>query len=133
MASPKITAISQRKIETLLRRWKGKLTWEKLVRYVELELELITTRQTLCSYVGIAVEYKNRKAQLRGAKPEIYTELATSEINAFSQIKNLKAQNEILEKKNAEQLRLIERIFMNASNMPNIDLMLLVKERPEEK
>jgi hypothetical protein len=70
---PKISAQQQRKIEIMLTKWIGKLTWEALVARVELELGVRTTRQTLCTYVGINLCYKNKKAQLRDATPSLYT------------------------------------------------------------
>lgn len=65
MARPKITASQQRKVEVLIRRWEGKLTWALLVKSIELELGLKTTRQTLCTYTGIAVEYKEKKSSTK--------------------------------------------------------------------
>ncbi len=61
MVVPKISAQQQRKIEIMLAKWVGKLTWDALVAKVELELGIKTTRQTLCTYVGINTYYKNKK------------------------------------------------------------------------
>ncbi|MCF5725684.1 hypothetical protein [Pseudomonas syringae] len=132
MVEPKISAQAQRKIEILLTKWKGKLTWDALVTRVELELAIKTTRQTLCTYVGIATSYKNKKAQLRGASPSLYTKITASDIKLVEQMENLRAEVEVLRKNNAEQLRMIERMLLNASTIPNLDLHALVKLRPEE-
>lgn len=129
---PKISALAQRKIEIMLTKWTGKLTWEALVTRVELDFSLKTTRQTLCTYVGIATSYKNKKAQLRGASPSLYTKITASDVKLVEQIEHLKAEVEVLNKNNAEQLRMIERILLNAEAMPNVDLHALVKRRPEE-
>ncbi|CAI8900648.1 Coil containing protein [Pseudomonas sp. IT-P74] len=132
MVEPKISALAQRKIEIMLIKWKGKLTWDALVTKVELELAIKTTRQTLCTYVGISTSYKNKKAQLRGVSPSLYTKITASDVKLDKQIEHLKAEVEVLKKNNAEQLRMIERMLLNANDIPNLDLYALVKKRPEE-
>lgn len=129
---PKISAQAQRKIEIMLTKWTGKLTWDALVIKVELELAIKTTRQTLCTYVGINTSYKNKKAQLRGVSPSLYTKITTSDVKLDKQIEHLKAEVEVLKKNTAEQLRMIERMLLNANDIPNLDLYALVKRRPEE-
>lgn len=98
MARPKITASQQRKVEVLIRSWEGKLTWALLVKSIELELGLKTTRQTLCTYTGIAVEYREKKAQLRGATKALYTEIKSSDIALHKKVKSLQAEVEVLKK-----------------------------------
>lgn len=132
MAVPTISAQQQRKIEVMLAKWTGKLTWDALVTKVNLVLGLKTTRQTLCTYQGINTAYKNRKAQLRGATPSLYTKITASEVKLVEQIEHLRAENEVLKRNNAEQLRMIERMLSNANAMPNMDLNELIKRRPEE-
>lgn len=132
MMEPKISAQAQRKIEIMLIKWKGKLTWDALVTKVELELAIKTTRQTLCTYVGISTSYKNKKAQLRGVSPSLYTKITASDVKLDKQIEHLKAEVEVLKKNNAEQLRMIERMLLNANDIPNLDLYALVKKRSEE-
>jgi hypothetical protein len=132
MFTPKISAQQQRQIEVMLTKWTGKLTWEALVGRVELELGLKTTRQTLCSYAGIAACYKNRKAHLRGATPALYTKMTASQVKLVERIDHLSAENEVLKRNNAEQLRMIERMLANARCIPNLDLRDLIQKRPEE-
>ncbi len=132
MALPKITSQQQRKIEIILEKWNGKLTWEALVTQIELEIGIKTTRQTLYSYTGIKVAYKEKKAMLRGATPTIYTKITSSDIELLDQIENLKAEIAVLRRNNAEQLRMIERLLANANDIPNIDLHKLVQPRTEE-
>ena len=48
------------------------------------------------------------------------------------QIEHLKAEVAVLKRNNAEQLRMIERMLLNANAIPNLDLYALVKKRPEE-
>ncbi|PCC99036.1 hypothetical protein [Halopseudomonas pelagia] len=132
MASPKISAQQQRKIEVMLTKWSGKLTWEALVSQLELAMGLKTTRQTLSSYAGIAACYKKRKAQLRGATPAVYTKISLSDITLIERIERLEAEIIVLTRNNAEQLRMIERMLANARSIPNLDLKDLIQSRPEE-
>lgn len=132
MFTPKISAQQQRRIEVILTKWTGKLTWEALTARVELELGLKTTRQTLFSYAGIRVCYKTRKAQLRGATPAIFTKITASEVKLVERIETLTAEIKVLERNNAEQLRMIERMLANARSVPNLDLNDLIRKRPEE-
>lgn len=132
MFTPKISAQQQRQIEVMLTKWTGKLTWEALVGRVELQLGLKTTRQTLCSYAGIAACYKNRKAHLRGATPTLYTKMTASQVKLVERIDHLITENEVLKRNNAEQLRMIERMLANARCIPNLDLRDLIQKRPEE-
>lgn len=132
MVAPKISAQQQRKIEVMLTKWIGKLTWDALVTKVHLELGLQTTRQTLCSYTGISAAYKNRKAQLRGATPSLYKKITASDVKMVERIEHLEAEIAVLKRNNDEQLRMIERMLSNAIALPNMDLNALVKKRPEE-
>lgn len=132
MASPKISTTQQRKIEVIVTKWHGKLTWSALVQKIELDLGLKTTRQTLCTYAGIDLTYQNRKAELRGATPSLYAKITASDVDLIDRIETLEATIKILEKNNAEQLRMIERILTNANDIPSIDLQVLVQKRPED-
>ena len=132
MALPKISSQEQRKIEVLIHKWKGKLTWATLVERAELELGIRVTRQTLCTYTGILQAYKDKKNQLRGVPSSMPEEVTVESASLARQIENLKAEIVIFERKNNEQLRLIERILSNAREIPNLDLRTLIKKRPEE-
>jgi hypothetical protein len=132
MASPKISSTLQRKIESLILSWKGKLTWDKLVDQIELELGLKATRQTLCTYSGIAASFKNQKSKLRDVPTEITRRITNSDVKLQEKIDRLKSENEILKRNNSQQLRMIERILSNARLLPNLDLTELLKERPED-
>lgn len=122
----------QNKIERLIKNWKGKLTWDLLTKAIELELGLGTTRQTLCSYTSIATAFRNKKAELRGATPEFHAKMTASDVELVKRNESLTNEIELLKQKNHEQLRMIERMLANASDIPNIDLNELIKRRPEE-
>lgn len=132
MVAPKIDADDQRRIESMISQWRGKLTWEAIVDKVRLELGITTTRQTLCTYLGIQRSYKLRKRQLRGIPATQSDEVRVSDSKLSEQLENLRAEVIVLKKNNAEQLRMIERMLANANSIPNLDLRALVKPRPEE-
>lgn len=132
MGSPSITAQDQRRIERLIANWKGKLSWKLLTKAIQLQLGIKTTRQTLCTYTGIYTKYKKRKADLRGVTQEVVSSITRSDITAQERIARLEKDVRDLEEKNAQQLRMIDRMLANASSIPNLDLRELVKERPEE-
>ncbi len=132
MVPPKISSLQQRKIEVLVAKWTGKLTWDAIVQKIALEIGLVTTRQTLCTYTGIYTSYKKRKAELRGATPSLYTKITASDVKLVEQVDSLKAQVKVLERSNAEQLRMIDRMLSNASAMPGVDLNALIRRRSEE-
>ena len=132
MAAPSISAQNQRRIERLIANWKGKLTWDLLTKAIDLQLSIKTTRQTLPTYSGIYTEYLKRKADLRGVTPKFVSSITRSDITAHERIMRLEKEVSALEEKNAQQLRMIDRIFANASSIPNLDLRELVKVRPEE-
>ena len=83
-------------------------------------------------YKIIGTYYKNKKAQLRGATPSLLTKITASEVKLVEQIEHLKAEVAVLKRNNAEQLRMIERMLLNANAIPNLDLYALIKKRPEE-
>lgn len=131
MANPSLSAKQQRSIEALIRKWSTKLSWALLVKSIELEFGIVTTRQTLSTYNGIKNEFDTKKQELRGASPEITKVITLGDIELHKRLNDYKAKNEVLEKQVAKQLRLIETIFANASEIPNIDLNELIKARPE--
>ncbi|PSV99566.1 hypothetical protein [Photobacterium lipolyticum] len=133
MAALSLTSKQQRDIEKLIRKWRSKLTWTLLVEAVRAELGINTTRQTLCTYTAIKNEYDLKKNELRGATSAIIQNITKSDIELAKQVEDLKAEVAVLDRQNSEQLRMIERIFANAADIPNLDLNQLVKPRSEER
>lgn len=132
MASLSLTSKQQRAIETLIRKWKTKLTWALLVNAVEIDLGINTTRQTLSTYISIKNEFDRKKDELRGVTPMVVKRFTKADVELVDKVEHLEAENAILKRQNAEQLRTIERMLANASAIPNLDLNQLMKQRPEE-
>ncbi|MEE4129135.1 hypothetical protein [Pseudomonas viridiflava] len=132
MTAAKLSAEDQYRIEVMLTRWKGKLTWGILTDKLEFELGICITRQALCTYIGISEKFKIAKRELRVPELRDKKALKISECKLLDQIEDLKAQVAVLRSNNAAQLRMIERILTNASTLPNLDLRDLIRTRPEE-
>lgn len=129
MADPSISTKQQRAIETMIRAWKTKLTWEKLTKAVFNDLGIKTTRQTLCTYKSIKSEYDLKKSEIRGASLNIYNTITKSDIKLIEKYERLKAENAVLQKQVDQQLTFIRTILSNLEGIPNIDLDEVVKSR----
>jgi ATP/maltotriose-dependent transcriptional regulator MalT len=132
VTTPKISTHHQYRIEVMLARWRGKLTWQALLNEIELELGVRITRQALCSYVAVKECYANAKRRLRSSTLPESVNVTVSQVKLVAQIDDLKAEIIVLRRNNAEQLRMIERILANAVKIPNLDIRDLLKNRPEE-
>jgi len=66
MALKLLETEKQISIQTLIRSWEGRLTWDLLVTKIDVELGISITRQTLDQYLNIKNEYKQKKQLLRG-------------------------------------------------------------------
>jgi hypothetical protein len=131
MANPSLSSKQQRSIEIMLRSWTVKLTWPRLVEAVKAELDIITTRQTLCTYVGIKNEFMNKKIKLRGTDALTHKQVTMTDMKMHERISKLEAENVVLKEHCAKQMQLLECIFANAEEIPNLDLSQLIKARAE--
>jgi|TARA_R110002126_G_scaffold47687_3_gene133498 hypothetical protein len=95
MALKSLETGQQISIQTLIRSWVGKLTWDLLVTNIELELRISTTRQTLNNYPNIKNEFKEKKLGLRGkpiaeasTKLLAYLQSDIDKVNKIIQLEN---------------------------------------------
>lgn len=66
MASPSLNTKQIIEIQAIIKSWKTKLTWELLIAYIESDMGITRTRQTLLTYHSIKDEYEQKKDELRG-------------------------------------------------------------------
>ena len=66
MASPSLNTKQIIEIQAIIKSWKTKLTWELLIAYIESDIGITRTRQTLLTYHSIKDEYNQKKDELRG-------------------------------------------------------------------
>ena len=134
-AKPKINSDMQFKIERIIWLWEGKLTWDSLVKKIQIDLSLDISRQTLQDYVGIYTAYKRKKDQPSDNSKE-YRQISKKDDNeATEKIAKLKIEIKLQAKIINEQKRFLQRILQNASEIPALkgNLDILIAERPEDK
>ncbi|MFT6926763.1 MAG: hypothetical protein ACJAZP_002383 [Psychromonas sp.] len=124
MALPSLSTAEMRRIETLINRWKTKLTWELLVNRIESDLGINTTRQTLVTYNSIKSSYDSKKQELRGVPSLEFNTFVKSDIDSFERIERLKAENEILKKQVDKQLAFIRKVGELSSSNPSLRMLL---------
>ena len=118
MALPSLTTEQIRDIEILIGAWHTKLTWELLVKTIEAELNIKTTRQTLNTYKGIKSAYLARKHDLRGKPTREFINFTKADITHFERIEKLEAENKILKQKLDQQIAYIRELGRRADTNP---------------
>ena len=124
MALPSLSMAEMRKIETLIKTWKTKLTWELLVDRIESDLSITTTRQTLVTYDSIKTSYDNKKQELRGVPSPKFTKFIKSDVDSFDRIERLKAENAGLQNQVDKQLAFIRKLGELSSSNPSLKMLL---------
>ncbi|MFT5295897.1 MAG: hypothetical protein ACI9YH_001913 [Colwellia sp.] len=119
----------QEKICILIIKWEGKFTWKLLVKAIKHDLNIKRSRQALCTYFAIKREYDLKKQSNRGINTNNRQLLSINEADLLKKIEKLKAENTLLDNKVKTQLAYIKNILQNASQIPNIDLSDLIKQR----
>lgn len=135
VAKTKVTEDVQFNIERMIRLWEGKLTWDSLVKKIEIEIGIKVTRQTLEEYRGIYTAYKQKKQMLRGFDPRSERDITKADVHLYKRLKSLEAEIEVKDKIINEQKRFLQRILQNAVDIPSLkgNIDLLIAERPEDK
>jgi hypothetical protein len=130
VALPSLKTDQVRKIEGLIQGWTTKLTWDLLVKRIESDCAITTTRQTLNTYVSIKTMYKDKKEKLRGKATDEIIAVTQSQVNLAETILNLRAQIAALEKRDEKQKAFIQEIIEAAKSNPSIlDVLKKVKKR----
>jgi hypothetical protein len=114
--------------------WESKLTWQRLVEVIKRECGFYISRQSLSSYISIKKEYDFKKKELRGivtARSDLVDKDQAALIHKVERLEVLVRQ---LTQERDLQLETLERIFLNASEMPNVGRQGLRKLlEPREK
>lgn len=132
MANLSLNSKQQRQIETLICVWSTKLTWNLLTKAIETDLGIKISRQSLHTYTGIKNEFDKKKAELRGASPDILMRITQSDIQLVDRVNRLEKENGLLKEVVDRQLAMIKRILANANEIPNLDINVLVQPRSNE-
>ncbi|HCG5474220.1 TPA: hypothetical protein ACF5BZ_004284 [Vibrio parahaemolyticus] len=117
------TALTNKQINDICRiiaLWESKLTWYRLVEVIKRECGFYISRQSLSSYISIKKEYDLKKKELRGIITMRSDLVGKEQATLIHKIEQLEAQVKQLTKERDLQLETLERIFLNASEMPNV-------------
>ncbi|HHC7380100.1 hypothetical protein P3545_21185 [Vibrio parahaemolyticus] len=117
------TALTNKQINDICRiiaLWESKLTWYRLVEVIKRECGFYISRQSLSSYISIKKEYDLKKKELRGTITMRSDLVGKEQATLIHKIEQLEAQVKQLTKERDLQLETLERIFLNASEMPNV-------------
>ncbi|HHF2887246.1 hypothetical protein [Vibrio diabolicus] len=117
------TALTNKQINDICRiiaLWESKLTWYRLVEVIKRECGFYISRQSLSSYISIKKAYDLKKKELRGAITMRSDLVGKEQATLIHKIEQLEAQVKQLTKERDLQLETLERIFLNASEMPNV-------------
>jgi hypothetical protein len=132
MASLSLTSHQVRQIEKILHRWLDKLTWVALVKKIDRDLEIQTTRQTLDTYKSIKQAFDDAKLRLRGT-PKSYRKMPEMSLEKADLVDKIqKAENELLgvRKQNQRLQGLLNDIRKEAENNPLLmELLVSVKRQ----
>ncbi|MEH6735013.1 MAG: hypothetical protein V7690_10245 [Shewanella sp.] len=125
MALKSLDVKQQISIQTLIRSWEGKLTWDLLVTKIEANYAISTTRQTLYKYKNITKEYKEKKRFLQG-KPvaNTNTELITyleKDIDMAQKIIQLESNLKVIQ----EEIGYLQAFISRLSSIAQINPIVM--------
>lgn len=126
MALPSLKTVQVRKIEGLIQGWTTKLTWDLLIKRIESDFAITTTRQTLNTYVSIKTMYTDKKEKLRGKATDEIIAITQSQVSLAETILSLRAQIAVLEKRDEKQRAFIEEIALVAKS--NLQIMVVLNK-----
>ena len=128
MALPSLSSQQIRKIEGLIQGWTTKLTWDLLVKRIETDFGIKTTRQTLRTYTPIKTMYSDRKQELRGKPTETLIRFTKGDLDLAEQNDKLDAEITSLIKRVERQQAFISEIATMAKTNPAVmDVLERVK------
>lgn len=128
----------ERKIETkivaMLKRWNSKITWDLLIKRIEVELNIIVTKPTLSKYNRIKTEFDRAKARYNGSAkltPDVLKKITADEVSYHQKYMRCKAEMDVMQENLDAQLALIDKMLKNAEEHPNITIQDLLRDRAE--
>jgi hypothetical protein len=119
-------------IVQILDGWAGRLTWELLVKEIELRLRNTYTRQALSEHVRILNAFQDRKKSLRispsSMLPKPADKLSPVEVTMLAErLSKVTAENSRIK---AENDRLLEQFAIWAYNASSRNITLEILSRP---
>ncbi|EJG1189524.1 hypothetical protein WOB70_18475 [Vibrio parahaemolyticus] len=136
MSKPALENEDITKVRKLIIHWQGKLTWQHLVVAIKSELGIDVTRQSLCKYEVIKQEYNRQKEQLRGVVPvdgNVTVADATTIRGLNKKLAVAECERDMFKRDYEKAQQLLNRVIINAQNIPNLDLQLLFDPIDEDR
>lgn len=131
----KLTRKIEIKIVALLRQWNSKITWDLLIKRIKVELDFEVTKPTLRKFIKITKEFGNAKSRYNGVSQlptETAKQIAAGDVNYHEKYMKSLQEKEVMQEMLDEQYALIEKIFKNAEEIPNLSIDRLIRDRPED-
>ncbi|MBA6414952.1 hypothetical protein H4J50_02880 [Colwellia sp. 6M3] len=131
----KLTRKIEIKIVALLRQWNSKITWDLLIKRIKVELDFEVTKPTLRKFIKITKEFGNAKSRYNGATnlpPGTAKQIGAGDVNYYEKYMKSLLEKEVMQEMLDEQYALIEKMFKNAEEIPNLSIERLIRERPED-
>lgn len=131
----KLTRKVEIKIVAMLRQWNSKITWDLLIKHIKVELDFEVTKPTLRKFTKISNEFGNAKSRYNGVNnlpPGTAKQIGAGDVNYYEKYMNSLQEKEVMQEMLDEQYALIEKIFKNAEEIPNLSINRLIRDRPED-
>ena len=131
----KLTRKIEIKIVAMLRQWNSKLTWDRLIMRIKVELDFDVTKPTLRKFIKITNEFGKAKSRYNGVNnlsPSTAKQISAGDVNYYEKYMNSLQEKEVMQEMLDEQYALIEKIFKNAEEIPNLSVERLIRDRPED-
>lgn len=131
----KLTRKIEIKIVAMLRQWNSKITWDLLIKRIKVELDFEVTKPTLRKFTKITKEFGNAKSRYNGVNSlpsGTAKQISAGDVNYYEKYMNSLQEKEVMQEMLDEQYALIEKIFKNAEEIPNLSIDGLIRDRPED-
>ncbi|UUO25078.1 hypothetical protein FGD67_19075 [Colwellia sp. M166] len=131
----KLTRQLETKIVAILRRWNSKVTWDLVIERIKHELDFDVTKPTLRKFDKITREFENAKGRYKGVHTlprTVVKNITEAGIDYYNKYSALLVEKEVMQEMLDEQYALIEKMFKNAEEIPNLSIDRLLRERPED-
>ncbi len=131
----KLTRKIEIKIVAMLRQWNSKITWDLLIKRIKVELNFEVTKPTLRKFDKITKEFGKAKSRYNGISQlpaKTAKQIGAGDVNYYEKYMKSLQEKKVMQEMLDEQYALIEKIFKNAEEIPNLSIDRLIRDRPED-
>lgn len=122
------------KVRTLIHNWTGaKFTWNALLEAIFNDLGIKVTKTTIINtYPSIYSDFRFKKNQIRGVIIADDSSITSKDINEVKKLREeltrCRAERDIYKSDYELAQEMIERVIVNASSFPNLNVSCLFEE-----